>query len=196
MKFAAEWTLSALLLVFCLSLFLLCATLILWDTGRPMFFTQTRVGQRGRHFRILKFRTMRKADGPLITASGDLRVTRSGHILRRWKLDELPQLWNVLRGEMSLVGPRPEMPEFVEFQSPEWKGILTVRPGITGAASLACRNEAELLSGAYDPAAYYRERLLPRKLLIELTYLRNCSFLEDVQLLLRTGVIPFARWFR
>jgi lipopolysaccharide/colanic/teichoic acid biosynthesis glycosyltransferase len=163
------------------------ALLIVWDDGLPVLFSQTRVGRRGRPFRIWKFRTMRRdSHGGVITAAGDARVTRAGAVLRRSKLDELPQLFNVLKGDMSLVGPRPEVAEHVQLDAPMWQAVLQVRPGITDLASLLYRNEEELLAGAGDPNALYRESVLPAKLLLNLRYLRCGTFWLDLKLILLT----------
>jgi lipopolysaccharide/colanic/teichoic acid biosynthesis glycosyltransferase len=138
-------------------LFALAALLILLTDGRPILFRHGRVGRDGEPFLILKFRTMRSgSDGLAITTSNDGRVTKAGAWLRRLKIDELPQLVNVLRGEMSLIGPRPEAPEYVEFGDGRWRKVLAVRPGITDLATLAFRNEEEILGPASDPDAYYR----------------------------------------
>ena len=127
--------------------FILVAIVIMIDDGRPVFFSQERVGAGGKTFRILKFRSMRRASGgSLITAAGDPRVTHAGAILRKLKLDELAQFFNVLRGEMSLCGPRPEVPRYVDLKDPVWQEILRVRPGITDPASLCYLNEEELLA--------------------------------------------------
>jgi len=163
------------------------ALLIVWDDGLPVLFSQTRVGRNGRPFRIWKFRTMRRdSHGGVITVAGDARVTRAGAVLRRSKLDELPQLFNVLKGDMSLVGPRPEVAEHVQLDAPMWQAVLQVRPGITDLASLLYRNEEELLAGAGDPNALYRESVLPAKLLLNLSYLRCRSFWLDLKLILLT----------
>lgn len=163
------------------------ALLIVWDDGLPILFSQTRVGRSGRPFRIWKFRTMRRdSHGGVITAAGDARVTRAGAVLRRSKLDELPQLFNVLKGDMSLVGPRPEVAEHVQLDAPMWQAVLQVRPGITDLASLLYRNEEELLAGAGDPNALYRESVLPAKLLLNLRYLRCGTFWLDLKLILLT----------
>ncbi len=180
---------AACLSILCLPVFVWCAALIALSDGLPIFFTQERIGQGGRPFRIVKFRTMRPANGLAITVSSDSRITLSGRFLRSCKLDELPQLWNVLKGEMSVVGPRPEIPLFVERQSSAWAGILKVRPGITSVASLKNYNEIALLSRVDDPIAYYRETLLPEKLSDELRYLKNCSFFSDIWIFLRTAVL-------
>ena len=163
------------------------ALVILFDDGRPVFFRQTRVGRKGKPFRIWKFRTMRAhSRGSVITAAGDRRITRVGAVLRRFKLDELPQLFNVLNGDMSLVGPRPEVPEYVELETPVWQAVLQVRPGVTDLATLLYRDEEQLLGSSGDPAALYREKVLPAKLALNLCYLRSRSFLRDLRLILLT----------
>jgi lipopolysaccharide/colanic/teichoic acid biosynthesis glycosyltransferase len=152
--------------------------------GRPVFFSQMRVGRYGREFRIWKFRTMRTGVcGGAITASGDPRITRLGARLRRLKLDELPQLYNVLRGDMSLVGPRPESPEYVDGEAPIWKAVLLVRPGITDLATLLFRNEEALLASRSDPDGFYRETVLPAKLVLNLQYIRARSLRWDARLI-------------
>jgi len=173
-------------------LLLLFAALIWMDDGRPVLFRQTRVGRNGRPFRILKFRTMRPGSfGRAITAAGDRRVTRVGTWLRRLKLDELPQLINVLKGDMSLIGPRPEVPEFVEFDNALWRAVLEVRPGITDLASLVYRNEEDMLGPALDPDAYYRSAILPAKLRLNLQYLQSRSVRQDLRLLWLTARYSF-----
>lgn len=163
------------------------AALILWHDGRPVFYSQLRVGRRGKLFRIWKFRTMRAgSEGSLITAAGDRRVTRLGVVLRRCKLDELPQVFNVLMGDMSLVGPRPEVPEYVEMEAPIWQAILQVRPGVTDVATLLYRDEEKLLGTASDPNAFYRETVLPAKLGLNLRYLRSRSIWRDLNLIFLT----------
>lgn len=161
--------------------------LVLLSDGRPILFSQTRVGQRGRPFRIWKFRTMRRSEGGTkVTASGDRRVTPTGAWLRRFKLDELPQLYNVLKGDMSIVGPRPEVPEYVNFSSPIWQAVLQVRPGITDPASVLFRDEEVLLSAGGDVEAIYLQRVLPEKLIVNLTYLNTRSIGKDLKLLWMT----------
>jgi lipopolysaccharide/colanic/teichoic acid biosynthesis glycosyltransferase len=163
------------------------AVVILWDDGAPVFFSQTRVGRGGKPFRIWKFRTMRAGSrGSAITAAGDERITRAGAPLRKYKLDELPQLFNVLKGDMSLVGPRPEAPEYVQLEAPVWQAVLQVRPGVTDLASLLYRDEEKLLGSARDPNAFYREFVLPAKLVLNLGYLRSRSFGRDLWLILLT----------
>ena len=161
------------------------AVVILWNDGPPILFSQTRVGRGGKPFRIWKFRTMRAgSQGSAITAAGDGRVTRAGAVLRRCKLDELPQLFNVLKGDMSLVGPRPEAPEYVELKAPIWQAVLQVPPGVTDLASLLYRDEEKLLGASSDPNALYREKVLPAKLVLNLVYLRSRSFRLDLKLIL------------
>jgi lipopolysaccharide/colanic/teichoic acid biosynthesis glycosyltransferase len=159
------------------------------ESGRPVFFRQQRVGRGGRLFSLYKFRTMRAdaGTGPQVTAAGDTRITRVGARLRSTKLDELPQLWNVLKGDMSLVGPRPEVPRYVELWPAADRGlILSVRPGITDPASTLYRREAELLAAQPDPEGYYRTVVLPDKVRIYCDYVRGRSGAADVRLLLET----------
>ena len=170
-----------------LPLFAAIAVLILWDDGHPILFGQTRVGKNGKLFTIWKFRTMRLGvAGSAITAAGDHRITRVGAWLRALKLDELPQLLNVLKGDMSLIGPRPEVPEYVRFDSPIWRAVLQVRPGITDLATLVHRNEEQILGAFEDPNAAYRDSVLPAKLCLNLEYLYTRTFWRDLQLILLT----------
>jgi len=163
------------------------ATIILAEDGAPVFFSQTRVGRRGQPFRIWKFRTMRAcATGSAITARGDDRITRAGAVLRKYKIDELPQLFNVLKGEMSLVGPRPEVPEFVHLESPVWQRILQVRPGITDLATLIYRDEERILAASAEPVAFYRQTVLPAKLRLNEEYFPARTFARDLKLILLT----------
>jgi lipopolysaccharide/colanic/teichoic acid biosynthesis glycosyltransferase len=155
----------------------------------PVFFRQERVGRGGRGFRILKFRTMvadAERRGLHITAGGDPRVTPVGRLLRHYKMDELPQLWNVLVGDMSLVGPRPEVAKYVALYSSEQRRVLEVRPGITDPASLAYRHEEALLARAADPERFYVETVMPAKLRINLDYINHRTFVRDLIVLLRT----------
>jgi lipopolysaccharide/colanic/teichoic acid biosynthesis glycosyltransferase len=156
----------------------------------PALFRQERVGKDGRPFRIFKFRTM-TADapgrGPEITRGGDARVTPLGRVLRRTKLDELPQLLNVLVGDMSLVGPRPEVPRYVEKYSPEQRRVLSIRPGITDWASIAYANEEEVLARYPDLERAYVEQVMPRKLALNLDYLERRSLRTDLEILWQTA---------
>jgi len=154
----------------------------------PILFRQGRVGLRGKPFDILKFRTMRTSPdaGPLITSAGDPRVTRVGRVLRRWKLDELPQLVNVLRGEMSFVGPRPEVPRYVDMFAEAYQELLAVRPGITDLASLTFRDEETLLARSANAEELYVHEILPRKLALSRAYVQQRSLGLDVRLIART----------
>lgn len=164
------------------------ALLIVVTDGRPVLFRQWRIGRRGVPFRILKFRTMRsEGEGPSITASCDPRITRTGLWLRAFKIDELPQLLNVLAGSMSLIGPRPEVPEYVRFEDEHWRRVLESRPGITDLASLAYRDEESILATSADRDAYYRRVLLPEKLRLNIRYQESRSFTSDLKLLWMTA---------
>jgi lipopolysaccharide/colanic/teichoic acid biosynthesis glycosyltransferase len=167
---------------------LLIALLIVLDSPGPVFYRAQRIGKSGRIFHLLKFRSMvvnADRQGPGITSAGDRRITRMGHFLRRTKLDELPQLLNVLRGDMNFVGPRPEDPRYVALYTAEQQQILAVRPGITSAASLAFRHEEQLLTG-HDWETVYRTQVMPSKLAIDLAYLGKRTLLSDLGLIVRT----------
>jgi len=173
-------------------LFALAALLILLSDGAPLLFRHRRIGRNGKPFLVLKFRTMRTGgSGLAITTSNDGRVTKTGAWLRRLKIDELPQLINVLRGEMSLIGPRPEVPEYIEFSDPRWRKVLAERPGITDLASLAFRDEEAILAPAPDPDAYYRSVILPEKLRLNLLYQQSRTPSRDLKLLLMTARYSF-----
>ena len=159
----------------------------------PVLYRARRVGRGGEEFALLKYRSMvvdAASIGPAVTGQGDPRVTPVGRALRRTKMDELPQLINVLRGEMSLVGPRPEDPRYVAIYTPEQRRVLDVRPGITGLASLRYRNEEAVLSGG-DPEKLYIEEVLPAKLAIELEYIENVNLGRDILIILRTVAALF-----
>ena len=180
---------SAAGLIALFPLFTVVAVCIKLTSRGPVFYRQTRVGMEGHLFQIVKFRSMSKISShipPSVTVSGDRRITQVGKFLRRYKIDELPQLWNVLRGEMSLVGPRPELPKYVEDYSPEQKQVLCVRPGITDPASLAYRHEEELLSPYEDPELVYRTQILPEKLALNLEYIRDISLGTDLGIIFAT----------
>lgn len=160
---------GALLMLLAISPLLCLIALAIWlDDRGPVLFRQTRVGRFGAPFTMFKFRSMRAAKGLPITRSGDPRVTRAGLILRATKLDELPQFWNIVRGEMAWIGPRPEIPEFVDMSDPLWQQVLQFRPGLADAATAEFRNEEQMLASAPDPQEYYRREILPRKLRISL----------------------------
>lgn len=153
----------------------------------PSLFLQKRAGRNGRLFTLVKLRTMSvNSDGPQVTARGDSRITPLGRLLRKTKLDELPELWNVVRGDLSLVGPRPEAPKYVDMSDPLWKEVLEVRPGITDPVTLQLRNEEELLAGFENPEFFYTTKLQRYKLIGYVEYLRDRTWRSDVQVLLRT----------
>lgn len=153
------------------------------------FFGQVRVGRYGRHFRLLKFRSMRpgsEAAGQITVGGRDPRITGIGYFLRRTKLDELPQLWNVLVGDMSVVGPRPEVPRYVALYDAEQRRVLDVRPGITSLASLEYISENELLGRSSDPERTYMEEVMPAKLALDLRYVASASLITDLRIIART----------
>lgn len=172
-------------------LLLAIALWVRWDSAGGALYRQERVGRHGRSFHIYKFRSMHTgADraGPAITVGEDARITRAGHWLRHSKLDELPQLFNVLKGDMSLVGPRPEVPRYVAMYPAELSAIvLSVRPGITDLASIAFRNESALLAQSADPERTYVEEILPVKLGYAARYAQNPSLWQDLVILVRTA---------
>jgi lipopolysaccharide/colanic/teichoic acid biosynthesis glycosyltransferase len=179
---------AAGLIVLC-PLFASIAVLIKWDSDGPVLFKQSRIGRHFRPFFIYKFRTMRSdapAMGPLLTVGDDPRITRVGRWLRRTKLDELPQLINILTGDMSFVGPRPEVERYVQLFRTEYAEILQVRPGITDLASLKYRAESTLLARSLKPEEEYVTRILPDKLRLGQQYVRELSLGRDVMLIART----------
>ncbi len=186
-KRAIDITASALGLVLLSPLLLITAIAIKLDSPGPVMFRQVRVGRHGQEFRIFKFRTMRHvqaAGGPQITADGDARITRVGAYLRRWKLDELPQLVDVLRGAMSLVGPRPEVPRYVAMYTPTQRArLLSVRPGLTDFASLRYRSESEMLARAVDPEREYVDVIMPDKLRVAANAVEHASVTSDLRAL-------------
>lgn len=170
----------------------LCWVIAAIDTRKNGFFIQERVGRAGRLFRVLKIRTMRDVAGntTTVTTERDKRITASGAILRGWKLDELPQLINVLRGEMSFVGPRPDVPGFADELEGDDRIVLSLRPGITGPATLAFRNEESLLAECEDPERFNREVVFPAKAAINRRYAENYSFSRDLLLVVATVIPP------
>lgn len=180
---------SGLGLVVLSPLFLVLAIWIKLDSKGPVFYRQVRVGRNNKDFRIFKFRSMRVgADkGTLVTIGGrDPRVTRSGYWIRKFKLDELPQLINVFIGDMSLVGPRPEVRHYVDYWTPEQMRVLDVRPGITDPASIKFRNENELMEKAEDPEKYYIEVIMQEKIKLYLEYVEKHNFFYDIALIFKT----------
>lgn len=169
--------------------FLIMAIWIKIDSKGPVFYRQVRVGRHNKDFKIFKFRSMRVgADkGSLVTIGGrDPRITRSGYFIRKYKLDEFPQLINVLLGQMSLVGPRPEVRHYVNFWTEEQMHVLDVRPGITDPASIKFRNENELMEKAENPEEYYINVIMQEKIKLYLEYVQNASFCYDIKLIFKT----------
>lgn len=165
----------------------LLAVLIRMNSAGPVLFRQKRVGFKGESFTLFKLRTMTVSQpGPKITAADDQRVTSLGRLLRRYKVDELPELWNVLVGDMSFVGPRPEVPEFVDIEDPVWKDILSHRPGITDPVTLRLRNEEQLLAQVVDKERYYREVVQPYKKRGYLNFVNHKSWRTDIRIIGRT----------
>jgi len=170
---------------------LLIAVIVAVGSPGGAFFRQLRVGKDGREFRLLKFRTMRpgsEAGGQITVGERDPRITGVGHFLRRTKLDELPQLINILNGDMSVVGPRPEVPRYVALYSTAQRKVLSVRPGLTSLASIAYINENEVLGRSSDPERTYVEEVMPAKLELDLKYVNDPSLLLDVRILLMTAM--------
>ena len=169
-------------------IFLIMAIWIKLDSKGPVFYRQVRVGRHNKDFRIFKFRSMRVgADkGSLVTIGGrDPRITRSGYFIRKYKLDEFPQLINVFKGEMSLVGPRPEVRHYVDYWTSEQMHVLDVRPGITDPASIKFRNENELMEKVENPEDYYINVIMQEKIRLYLEYVQNASFWHDIRLVLQ-----------
>lgn len=170
-------------------LFVVVALLIKLDSKGPVFFRQERIGKYFKPFRIYKFRTMTVdtvEKGPLITVRGDNRVTKIGKFLRKYKIDELPQLLNVLKGEMSFVGPRPEIKEYVQLFKSDYKKLLKIRPGITDPASIKYSNEEGILSLSKNWEEDYIKRILPEKIKLSLHYIETHNVITDLKLILKT----------
>jgi lipopolysaccharide/colanic/teichoic acid biosynthesis glycosyltransferase len=189
MKRAFDLFFACLGLLFCLPLLIGIAALIKLDSRGPLLYFGLRAGQWGRQFHILKFRTMvvnAESIGGPSTSDDDPRVTRVGRLLRRWKLDEIPQFINIIKGEMSFVGPRPEVPLEVALYNEQQRRLLDVLPGITDYASIRFRNEGEILKGAADPHQAYRELIQPEKIRLGLEYVDNRSLATDVKIIFMT----------
>ncbi|MFL6201258.1 MAG: sugar transferase [Thermoanaerobaculia bacterium] len=189
---AADAALACLGLAAASPVLLVTAGLVAATSPGPVLFRQQRAGRGGKPFTLLKLRTMRTAwggtpEGSQLTAAGDARITPVGRWLRRFKLDEIPQLWNVVRGDMSLVGPRPEVPRYVD-ESPLWQQVLSARPGLTDPVTLRLRDEEALLAGVGDAERFYRERLLPWKLRGYRDYLERRSWIADLGVLGATAL--------
>lgn len=169
--------------------FILFALLIIIDSGFPVFYLQKRVGKNGVDFSLFKFRTMKidsDKKGLLTVGTKDSRITNAGYFLRKYKLDELPQLMNVMLGDMSLVGPRPEVRKYVELYSEEQKKVLAVMPGITDYASIEYSNENELIAKSENPEELYIKEIMPAKLNLNLKYIKEQSFATDIKIILKT----------
>lgn len=195
-KRAFDLSCAGLALLLCWPLFLLIALLVKLEDRGEIFFHQERVGYKGKTFRIWKFRTMAmnaEQRGKAITVGRDPRITRIGYWLRQFKLDELPQLFNVIKGEMSFVGPRPEVQRYVNLFKRDYAEILTVRPGITDLASLQYRNEAELLGLATDPEDVYIRQILPEKIRLAKEYIARSSFWFDLHIMVKTALALLQR---
>ena len=186
-----DWTFALLGIIILLPVFVIIAVIIKLTSKGPVFYRQTRVGKNGKDFKLYKFRSM-KTDADkkgLLTVGGrDNRITGIGYFLRKYKLDELPQLINVLFGEMSLVGPRPEVRRYVDLYSNEQKAVLNVLPGITDYASIAYRNENELLASATDPEDFYIKEIMPRKIELNYAYIRNRSIRSYFNVIIKTVI--------
>ena len=178
-------------------LFLIIALAIKCSASGPVFYRQQRIGRGGRPFWLYKFRTMSiAAGGSLITVEGDPRITPVGRALRRWKLDELPQLLNILRGEMSVVGPRPEVERFVRYYTPEQRRLLKQAPGLAGLSQLVYPHEADILRGYPNPEEVYVQQLMPRKLAVDLQYERVRTFWSDLRLLVEIALLILGKSYR
>jgi lipopolysaccharide/colanic/teichoic acid biosynthesis glycosyltransferase len=176
-------------LILLLPVFALLSLWVILDSRGSVFYRQIRVGRGGLDFKLLKFRTMRSGaekQGLLTVGNADSRITRAGYYLRKYKLDELPQLFNVLQGDMSLVGPRPEVRKYVDMYTVEQRKILSLRPGITDYASIEYSKESEILAGASDPEKLYIEEIMSAKIRLNEKYMREQGVLTDLKIILRT----------
>lgn len=189
-KRAFDIVCSLLGLVVLSPLLLVVSLLVAVTSPGGVFFRQERIGKGGKPFRIFKFRSMRKDNAGLkITTGNDSRITPVGRFLRKSKIDELPQLINVLVGDMSFVGPRPEVADYVSLYTPHQRQVLLVRPGITGLASIRFRNENDLLTASTDPNRTYIEQIMPRKIDLDLEYIPHASVLYDIKLIFQTFAV-------
>jgi len=189
MKRALDVSLSLAGLLAIMPIFAIIGLAALVTSGRPVLFSQERMGHHGRPFQVLKFRTMtvlKGAESGLFEPGRRSRVTPFGRVLRAYKIDELPQLWNVLKGEMSFVGPRPEIRKWVEASPGAWRKILSVKPGITDPASLVYREEEEILAASTDPEAVYRDEILPHKMALYAEYVDRRTVAGDLAIITAT----------
>lgn len=187
MKRSFDVILSGIGILIFLPFGLLIALFIKCDSRGPVFFKQKRVGLNGKLFDLIKFRTMKcHMTGLKITSADDPRVTRVGKYLRKWKIDEIPQLINTIKGDMSLVGPRPEVPDYIQFYDTEQLKVLSVRPGITDLASIKYRNESLLFKEVENVNEYYVNNIMPDKIKLNLEYVNGRSLFSDISLILKT----------
>ncbi len=186
-----DLVMSFVLIMVLAPVILLLGILIALDSRGPVIFTQKRVGRYGEDFTMFKFRSMRQdaeSLGPQISVGRDPRISRVGHVLRKTRLDELPQLLNILLGDMSFVGVRPEVPRYVAKYTPEMWATLLLRPGVTSPASIRYKDEAKILADAVDPELAYVEDVLPQKMMYNYVYLRELSFVRDLKILMETVI--------
>lgn len=191
MKRIFDCTIAFLALLILFPVFLVVAILIKMDTKGPIIYKQQRVGKDKRNFKLFKFRTMHLSqpeNSSLTIGSHDPRITKTGYWLRKYKIDEFPQLVNVLMGDMSLVGPRPELEKYVNFYNQDQERVLTVRPGITDWASIEYCNESELLGKATDPENYYIKEIIPAKIAYSLRYINHHDLWVDMKIIFLTGL--------
>ena len=195
MKRVFDALFSATALVLLTPLLLVIAAVVAAESSGGAFHHQDRIGRNGVPFRLHKFRSMQvHREGAQVTlGTSDPRITSVGRVLRNYKLDELPQLWNVLKGDMSLVGPRPEVAKYVALYTDETREVLTVRPGLTDPASIAGFDEGERLEAAADPERHYREIIMPEKVQQQLAYVRSATFGSDIRVIARTFFRIFKR---
>lgn len=195
MKRVFDALFSATTLVLLTPLLLVIAAAVAAESRGGAFYHQERIGRHGVPFRLHKFRSMQvHREGAQVTlGTSDPRITSVGRVLRNYKLDELPQLWNVVKGDMSLVGPRPEVAKYVALYTDEMREVLTVRPGITDPASIAGFDEGERLEAAADPERYYRDIIMPEKVQQQLAYVRSATFGSDIRIIARTFFRIFKR---
>ncbi len=195
MKRVFDALFSATTLVLIAPLLLVIAAVVAAESRGGAFYHQERIGRHGVPFRLHKFRSMQvHREGAQVTlGTSDPRITSVGRVLRNYKLDELPQLWNVVKGDMSLVGPRPEVAKYVALYTDEMREVLTVRPGITDPASIAGFDEGERLEAAADPERYYRDIIMPEKVQQQLAYVRSATFGSDIRIIARTFFRIFKR---
>lgn len=189
MKRVLDFLCSLVVLVLLLPVWLVVALLIVLESRGGVFYVQKRVGKDNRDFNLYKFRTMRPdsdSKGLLTVGARDSRITRVGYFLRKYKIDEFPQLLNILKGDMSIVGPRPEVRKYVDLYTPEQMRVLSVRPGLTDYASIRYVNENEVLAASDDPERTYIEEVMPAKLALNLQYIDNQSLKEDLKLIFKT----------